>query len=428
MLKNKVSTEQQSGEQIAALQIQLQQQQEVIRRLEETLAQERADADIWRKRLESLLFISETTGDALYANQIFYTIARTVLSITGYDGMGLGIYDKDKRQLRLVAHEGLPDIFQIGRITPAREGDYHDILIRTQQPVYTSDYALDPRASEAEEVLLKAGLQSMIFIPAVTNGQLMGAFGLHSRKKVDWDQDQIRWLTFIGRQIGLLIHQDQMVKQSRVAAILEEGMRIGRELHDSTIQIFGYLNLKSRLVQNLLQAKKYVKAQNELKDLEEVSSKAYDDMRDSILTLRFIPSLDQELISVLGNYCQEFGQRNKIEIKFNADQQSRLFSSPEIDAQVLRIVQEALTNIRRHAKAQNVQFTFKMSKGHAVINIQDDGQGFDIEQVKNDGRQHLGIQTMKERADGIGVVLEIKSQIGKGTAISIKIPAPAKNG
>jgi len=69
-----------------------------------------------------------------------------------------------------------------------------------------------------------------------------------------------------------------------------------------------------------------------------------------------------------------------------------------------------------------------MSKEYALINIQDDGRGFDFEEVNNDGRQHLGIQTMKERADGIGVVLEIKSQIGKGTAISIKIPAPAKNG
>ena len=158
-------------EDIGTLQDQVSRQQNEIQRLKDALAKEKAETAVERARVGALLAISEATAQSLVAEQVFQAIADTVLEITDFTAMGLGIFEPDVRCFRFVALRGLPDWFKLGEITPLREGDYHDVVIRTQQPVYSSDFSSDLRSSETEEHLATAGFRSLAFIPVVASGK-----------------------------------------------------------------------------------------------------------------------------------------------------------------------------------------------------------------------------------------------------------------
>ncbi len=413
----------------ALLQAQMYDQQDEIGRLaarisqlEESLATEKAEADICRKSLDTLLLISEETGESLVTDQVFQRVADLLLEITGFNSIGLYLFDSQAQCYHRVASRGLSRQASVELETlPAdRRGDFVTIAAQTLRPVFTSNHAVDPRSNEKS--VDRLGLRSLIFVPLLAAGQYLGVFILSSIQEVLWDEAQIRWLGSVGRQIGVIIHHAQLAEQFRVSAALEERMRLGRDLHDSLAQTLGYLNLKSQVTQALLSSHEMALALNELRDMEEVAARAYDDVRDSIFELRSSPALGEDLVAALQEYAREFGRRTRIDVSLDAEHWTHPSLSPETEAQMLRIFQEALTNVRRHARAKHVQLSLWVDGEIALFAVKDHGQGFDSALVGDDGRQHLGLQTMKERAESVGARLEVTSQRGRGTEVRIELP------
>jgi signal transduction histidine kinase len=416
-----------SGVDSASLLAQVQRQQDEMRRLaerigqlEEALARERAEASVCRKSLDTLLLISEETGESLVTDQVFQKVADLLLEITGFSSMGVCLFDSEARCYHQVAQRGLPleALAELGTL-PADRGDFLTIAAQTLRPVFTSNHAADPRA--AEKSIDKLGLRSVVIVPLLAADQYLGVFILSSTEEVLWDEAQIRWLGSIGRQIGVIIHHAQLAEQLRVSAALEERVRLGRELHDSLAQVLGYLNLKSQVTQALLSSQEMALAIEELRDMEEVSARAYDDVRDSIFELRSSPALGQDLVATLQEYGREFGRRTRIAVSLDAEHWTHPALAPETEAQMLRIFQEALTNVRRHARAKHVQLLLRVDREVALCAVKDDGRGFDPTLVGGDGRQRLGLQTMKERAESVGARLEVTSQRGQGTEVRIEL-------
>jgi signal transduction histidine kinase len=412
----------------ALLQAQMYDQQDEIGRmaarisqLEEALAAEKAEADICRKSLDTLLLISEETGESLVTDQVFQRVADLLLEITGFNSIGLYLFDGQAQCYHRVASRGLSRQASVELETlPAGRGDFVTIAAQTLRPVFTSNHAVDPRSTE--KAIDRLGLRSLVFVPLMAAGQYLGVFILSSIQEVLWDEAQIRWLGSVGRQIGVIIHHAQLAEHLRVSAALEERVRLGRELHDSLAQALGYLNLKSQVTQALLSSREMALAMEELRDMEEVSARAYDDVRDSIFELRSSPSLGQDLVAALQEYAREFGRRTRIDVSLDAEHWTHPSLPPETEAQMLRIFQEALTNVRRHTRARHVQLSFRVDGEVALFAVKDNGQGFDPAHVGDDGRQHLGLQTMKERAESVGARLEVASQRGRGTEVRIELP------
>jgi nitrate/nitrite-specific signal transduction histidine kinase len=394
---------------------------ERIGRLEEVLVQEKAEASVCRKSLDTLFLISEETGESLVTDQVFQKVADLLLEITGFSSMGVYIFDSQARCYHQVAQRGMPPeaLAELGTL-PADRGDFLTIAAQTLRPVFTSNHAADPRA--AEKSVDQLGLRSIVYVPLLAAGQYLGVFILSSTEEIFWDEAQIRWLGSIGRQIGVIIHHAQLAEKLRVSAALEERVRLGRELHDSLAQVLGYLNLKSQVMQALLSSQEMALAMDELRDMEEVAARAYDDVRDSIFELRSSPSLGQDLVVTLQEYAREFGRRTRIDVSLDAEHWTHPSLPPETEAQVMRVFQEALTNVRRHARARHVQLSLRVDGDVALFAVKDDGQGFDPTLVGEDGRQRLGLQTMKERAESVGARLEVRSQRGRGTEVRIDLP------
>ncbi len=203
-------------------------------------------------------------------------------------------------------------------------------------------------------------------------------------------------------------------------AIIEERRRIAREIHDGVAQSLSYLNLKTRKVSNLLSHQKTVEALNEIGDIREVVQDTYEDIRETIDQLS-TEIRTMTLVPSLGNYVREFSHNNGIPVDFDV---AKPFAklSPVAELQLLRIAQEALTNVRRHAKATHVLVKLDNSDNSVDMTIKDNGKGFVLSDLEKSPPGYHGLTIIKERAEGLGGTLTINTNPGQGTEVKISLP------
>ncbi len=346
-------------------------------------------------------------------------VLRDTIRLAGLQSGAVFLRYGDEPMLHLAAQHGLPD-WVVGRLSEVKVGEgLAGWVAQEAKLLIVDDLATDPRpfvAGSIEPVTFYVG------IPLKANGKLVGVMQLSSEERHELTPEQVALLDAAGHQLGCAFEDARLLCQVRSMAALEERLRLSRELHDSLVQVLGYLHLRSKVAQTVLASAKGSQVQGELEEIERVAARAYDDVRDSILGLRVTLSAEQDLMPVLQAYCREFSERHQIEVVLQTDEWKQTVLSPEARIQVLRIIQEALTNSWKHGRPNHVRIVFQRLGDRAHILISDDGRGFDLSQVGGDGQRGLGLQTMRERADSVGGSLNVQSEPGHGTVIQMEIP------
>ncbi len=203
-------------------------------------------------------------------------------------------------------------------------------------------------------------------------------------------------------------------------AIIEERRRIAREIHDGVAQSLSYLNLKTKSVNDSISSQNSVQALIDINEIQKVVQDTYEDIRESIDQLSTeIRTLT--ITTALGNYIREFSHNNAIPVKFTVPKPFTKLS-PIAELQLLRIAQEALTNVRRHSLANEVEVKLKNTSDSIEMIIRDNGQGFNLMDLANAPPGYHGINIIKERAEGLGGSLNISTTPGKGTELRISLP------
>jgi len=206
-------------------------------------------------------------------------------------------------------------------------------------------------------------------------------------------------------------------------ATVDERNRLAVEMHDNLAQNLGYFKLKTKLVKDSLLSGDTKKATAELNDLKLVADDVYEDIRESIDLLRSKKLDSIGLIPTLADYLHQFGQRSGIRTELLVVDGQTDFS-PLAELQLMRVLQEALINVRRHANARKVEVRFEADGNWTQVSIGDDGQGFDpatYQQEEEEGH-HIGLKVMRERAESLGGNMSITSDSKLGTKIFLKIP------
>jgi two-component system sensor histidine kinase DegS len=196
----------------------------------------------------------------------------------------------------------------------------------------------------------------------------------------------------------------------------EERKRIAREIHDGPAQAMANVLLKSELCERLI-TKDVEQAKVELKNLKDIVQQSLKEVRKIIYDLRPSALDDLGLIPALSRYIKNFSEETGIAVDFTVlSDYKRL--SPEIEITCFRVIQEALTNIKKHSRAKNASVKFEFGMRFISIIIKDDGIGFDKENIG----QGYGLMGMKERVEILNGKFEISSFKNKGTQIYISIP------
>ena len=220
--------------------------------------------------------------------------------------------------------------------------------------------------------------------------------------------------------------QIAVLEKQRVLAAFEERERMGRELHDGLGQLMGYVNVQVQAVQVLLADHKLEAAQVNLDELALSARSAYFQIRAHILGLRTPDLKGSAFFDVVAKYVEIFGEKEGITASLSLPERTPfVLFGPGDDEQMLRIIQEALTNVAKHAHARRVEVVFSLIGENVQVIIRDDGVGFDLTQraaACQNGRGNFGLDIMRERAEKIGGTLEVRSTPGEGTWVAATLP------
>jgi len=240
-------------------------------------------------------------------------------------------------------------------------------------------------------------------------------------------------LDFRGPVIGYLLLLHDVTEEARareaqrqhglLVATTQERERLARELHDSLGQALAAARLQAGSARLLLARGETARTDECLERLASMTSDAEADVREYLLGARtgFAPGLP--FFPLLREYVQRFGRQYGLQVELAAPAQLEARGlEPAVEVQLLRIVQEALSNVRKHARAQSIEVSFSVSDAVAQVAIIDDGRGFDPASLAARQGDGFGLQSMRERAEALGGRLEVSSPPGHGTRVEVTVP------
>ena len=208
-------------------------------------------------------------------------------------------------------------------------------------------------------------------------------------------------------------------------AVMQERERLSRELHDGVAQLVADLLLRLDTIKDLVEADRQHEAEAELERLHEVADEIYADIGESIAGLRTNVT-ERGLIGALQDYVEQFEERHQIPTSLRADDATDQLS-PLAALQIFRFIQEALTNVRKHARAREVTVTLTSTEPDRLkVVIADNGQGFTPSSPMNSKVRPLGLTSMRERVEALGGIFQVNSWSGSGTQVTATIPIPRK--
>ena len=184
--------------------------------------------------------------------------------------------------------------------------------------------------------------------------------------------------------------------------------------------------MKASITESLLEDAQLGPAKNSLRELKQLSLETYTDVREAIFNLRTTLASGLRFLPTLEVYLSEYRFHYGLDVQLSVDGIDLSLFPPDVDIQLLRIVQEALTNVRKHARAAHVWIRFTgVKQGEWVeIMIEDDGCGFEPHSIQSAMTVSIGLQIMRERAESVGGRLELDSKPGGGTRVIVRIPCP----
>jgi two-component system nitrate/nitrite sensor histidine kinase NarX len=264
--------------------------------------------------------------------------------------------------------------------------------------------------------------KTLLAVPLVWRGEEpLGVLLLGSNSAQAFAQRHQALLETLAGQAALLIQNARLMVQVEYQAVVEERTRLAREIHDGLAQTLAFLKIQASQMQNYLARGELERLTSSLQASYRTLSDAYIDARQAIDNLRRVPAIS--LSAWVRQVASDFEQSTAQRVDLSGFDLAVDYPA-NIQAQLIRIVQEALSNIRKHARAQTVSIQGREEEGFVLIEIRDDGCGFSPENV--DGHSRYGLVGMRERAESIGADFQITSRPGGGTVVSLRMSVAVK--
>ena len=264
-------------------------------------------------------------------------------------------------------------------------------------------------------------LRSSLTIPLRGPGGVLGELWIARQSDAPFTARDEDYLGALCGLAAIALTSAQARENERLGAILAERERIAREMHDSLAQVLGVTHLRLRALDSREDVAANREVAGELEELADICEEAYRDVREAILGLRESSRTERGLLEALGAYLAKYTQQCGIETSLETDLDHELALSPRSEVQVIRVIQEALTNVRKHSGAKSVVVRIAESDSSTTFVVEDDGQGFDDGGTGLD-RDGFGLFTMHERMGLLNGSLTIDSPPGHGTRVIASVP------
>ena len=386
--------------------------------LESKVREKTASIEIKNQRLAALYQVSAQASEANNLEVLAQGFVRQVRSISGADAAVVRWSDEGNERYVILAADGLPSTMvdeeqclQAGSCfcgQPQRKAAARVIPIVPSMPM------LLPHCYEA-------GYQTLVALPVQVYQRVLGELNLFFRTPVELTPDMRELLEAMVRHLASSMEGLRATALEREAAVAEERGLIARELHDSIAQSLAFLKIQTQLLRDAVAKNNTAGRDRSMAELDAGVRECYADVRELLVHFRTRTS-DEDIEAALRTTLSKFEHQTGIATQLSMEGHG-LPLPPDVQIQVLHIVQEALSNVRKHAGASRVQLRV-FRHPHWRFEVQDDGVGFNAVEVSSDALE-VGLGIMRERALGIGAQVQVQSVPGQGTTISIALPAMA---
>ncbi|WP_238945033.1 type IV pili methyl-accepting chemotaxis transducer N-terminal domain-containing protein [Vandammella animalimorsus] len=288
-----------------------------------------------------------------------------------------------------------------------------------QQVLFVRDLSHLPEAAAPN--CRHEGFASVAVFRIVAREAVLGSFSLHFRGPRELQPAQRQLLQSLGQLLGVALENRRLDAKARELAVVQERSLVAQGLHDSLAQGLNFLNLQLQLLEDAVRRQDAQEVDEILPLLRTGVEESYQDVRE--LLSNFRSKLEQgDFCELIEDTVQRFRRQSGCEIALELHYAQGAPLAPEQQLQVLFLLQEALSNVRKHAQARRVCVRIDNARDF-TLDVQDDGQGYDPEEVSTRSDAHVGMRIMRERAARMNAHLLLDSAPGAGARVRLTLPA-----
>lgn len=367
-----------------------------------------------RERLEALYEVTALVARATSLEDLAQDFSKRIMTIAKADGVALRWSGQGRQRYLMLAATGLPaELVDAEQCLSA--GDCF-----CGSPTPDNALVVIPIRSLPQGALrhcAKAGFETVVNVPICVQERSMGEVSLFFRARVAPSGAERSLLEALTSHLASAVENLRLNALAREAAVSGERHHLSRELHDSIAQSLAFLKIQVQLMRDAMQTQDQAVMQGVLEEIDTGVRECYGDVRELLLHFRTranAEDIEPALATTLRKFELQTGLVTDLDISGHG-----LPLAPDVQIQVLHIVQEALSNVRKHARASQVWLRVEQQPAW-VFEVRDDGVGF----VAGDGAvddTHVGLQIMAERAQRMGAALTVIASPGEGCCVRLTL-------
>lgn len=392
--------------------------QSMYRHLERKVAEKTAQLQEKHERLESLYEVTALVAKATTLDELAQGFVKSVTRIARADGVALRWSDQANQRYLMLAAHGLPSSMVDAELCIDR-GDCHcgTILPETGLRVIP----IQSMSDSSLQHCARAGFETVVNIPVRLHDRLMGEVDLFFHARVNPSSAERSLLEALSSHLAGAMENLRLNALEREAAVSQERHLLARELHDSIAQSLAFLKIQVQLMRDAVSSGNPIEIGQVLEEIDAGVRESYGDVRELLLHFRTRTNAE-DIEPALATTLRKFEHQSGLKASLTMQGQGMPLS-PDLQIQVLHIVQEALSNVRKHARASQVWLNVQQQPAWR-FEVRDDGVGFSPSDDQLD-ETHVGLRIMSERAQRIGADLDVISTSGHGSSIILTLPPPA---
>jgi len=376
------------------------------------------------RELQTLLEISRTVSSTLDLQILLGLVLDQLKTVVDYSGAAVFTLEMDKLVLQAARGPFSDGDLAQSRFVPGNAID--QLVIQEQRPVVIGDvYGDSPLSVSFRNAIgdrlhqLGGAIRSWMAVPLIVKDEVIGLIVLDHTEPASFTQHQSDLVMTFAAHVAVAIENARLYRQSQELAALQERQKLARELHDSVSQALYGIGLGARAARKMLDLSATTN-QDLVEPLEYVLSLAeagLAEMRALIFELRPDSLENEGIVAALSKQAAALEARHQIDVAVELCPEPDL--SLEAKQTLYRIAQEAINNIVKHSGASRVELTLSVDSAGAALEVSDNGVGFDP-QAQYPG--HLGLRSMRERAERLGGTLVVESGSNQGSRVWARLP------
>lgn len=391
-----------------------QQVQTVHRSLEARVSEKTAELQEKRERLQALYDIASLVAGADSLQQLTAGFVQRLRPIAKADGVALRWSDETNERFLMLASDGLPlDMTEAEHCVHA--GECHCGTPDAQPGLRI--IPIHSMAPGRMQHCARAGFETIVSIPIRLHERLMGEVDLFFHARIGVSDSDRSLLEALTAHLASAMETFRVAALQKEAAVSQERSFLARELHDSIAQSLAFLKIQVQLMQDALAGDNLEQARLVLQEIDTGVRECYADVRELLMHFRTRTStedIEPALKTTLRKFELQSGLPTTLHIEGHG-----IPLTPDVQVQVLHILQESLSNVRKHANAAHVWLDVQQQPEWR-FEIRDNGTGFVNEPGTHD-ESHVGLRIMRERAERIGARLDIHSTPGRGSSVIVRL-------